>query len=579
MIIIDEIRRQVFSHDCDDLEHIWAQQPGLIRFLDSQAQGERIVLFAEVRDSEDRSIGYGRLWVWTVLVSKDTLASINAADLYKWENPHECGMSRLWGDEENPISISKDHFKLGDRLLTDGQQLVYPRTFRGRIRHKDYCEIAQPLLQAHRLHWTPEQKGWCRLNEDRDVEKVISWYIDRSDKSKCRSQCVIMDREALERYMTATDTVLVQMFDSVLSPSPANKSPVTDQVDDVVLDDTLERCFERHVKECGSCYRGIQIIASRYSAKELGKKMDTERHLIRRYETFLVGNIKGETIGRASSDPKALKNPYYDTTSDKPSELSPVYFRPDVLVKYKADPDKYKLTPRQIFCRGALLLQTYNINKAGQVVTYLYYLGRLSYKEQLYWKHFNERPKAGISGEAFRTDIMGVPSDGPDALRDLRNLVEKRLEHVEWYRPVSTDLLDQLSLPISDSRKQWDDTIGLLHKIVNERLDSSFFRHAAGTPRNKTDQRTWGSIRWMEEALLTAEGDKGLAREVTKPFRDLQELRNKLYAHDSGSKKPVLYESLLREHGTPRKHVEDLCERLRIYLELLMERWPGDRGE
>ena len=61
MMAIDGIRRQVFSHDCADLERIWTQQPGLMRFLDSQAQGKRTVLFAEVHDSEDRSIGYGTL--------------------------------------------------------------------------------------------------------------------------------------------------------------------------------------------------------------------------------------------------------------------------------------------------------------------------------------------------------------------------------------------------------------------------------------------------------------------------------------------------------------------------------------
>ena len=574
MMAIDGIRRQVFSHDCDDLKRIWTQQPGLIRFLDSQAQGKRTVLFAEVHDSEDRSIGYGTLWVWTVLVSNSTLASINADDRCEWQKPHDCGMSRLWGDEETPATVSKDHFRLGGRPLSDGQQLVYPRGFNGREQDKNYCEIAQPLLHAHRLHWTPELRAWCRINEAKDVEGVISWYNEGSDKSEdVVSKCVVMDREALERYMTATGTVLIQMFDSILLPSSANEGPVTDQVDDKVHDETLERHYGRHVSERGSHYHGIQIVTPRYSAGELGKRMDTERHPSRRYEAFLV-----DGLGEVSCNRRCLRN-LYQTTSTKPCEMSPVFFGPRVLDKYKSDPDKYTLTPRQIFCRGTILLQTYHINKANQVVTYLYYLGLLSHEEQIYWKSFNQLPKAGISEEAFCTDFMGMRFEGPDALRDLRHLVEKRLIHVEWYRPVGSDLLDQLSLPISGSKKQWGDTIGLLCKIVNERLDSSVFRRATDTQRSKTDQRKWGSLRWMEEALFTVEGDRGRAREVTKPFRDLQELRNKLYAHDSGSKKPALYESLLRKHGTARKHVEDLCERLRVSLELLMEHWPGDRGE
>lgn len=579
---IGDIRRQVFSHDSDDLEHIWTQQPGLIRFLDSQAQSERTVLFAGVRDSEDRSIGWGRLWVWTVLVPKSTFASINADDRHDWEQPHECGMWRLWKDEKAPVMVSKEHFSLGGRPLSDGQQLVYPRRFLGREQDKSYCEIDQRLLQAHRLHWTPERRAWCRFDEDEDVEDVINWYSDESDKSECESESiVVMDREALDRYMTATDTVLIQMFDSALLPSPATLGPVTDQVDDKRHDDTstFERYYERHVNECGSRYRGIQIVTSRYSATELGKKMETERHPVRQYETFLFGDTNGETIGEASCDPVFLRNPHWDETSDNPSEMSPVYFKPGVLDRYKSDPDKYKLTSRKICRRGGMLLQTYHVNRANQVVTYLYYLGLLPYDEQRYWKSYNERPKDGISEEAFSTDFRGRLFKGPNALRDLRHLVETRLADVKWYRTANPDLLDELSLPISDSKKQWNEAIGLLCKIVNDRLDKSYFRRAVGTSGNRTDEKNWGSIRWMQEALLAVGEDEGRAREITEPFRDLQKLRSKLYAHDSGSEKPALYESLLRKHGRPREHVQDLCERLHTSLECLLEHWPEDRGK
>lgn len=307
--------------------------------------------------------------------------------------------------------------------------------------------------------------------------------------------------------------------------------------------------------------------------------MDTEQRPTRQFETFLIGNTNGETIGEASCDRNSLSN-LYDKTSDKPSEMSLVFFKPSVLDRYKSDPDKYKLTSRQISPRrGGMLLKTYHVNRANQVVTYLYYLGLLPYDEQRYWKSYNERPKDGISDEAFSTDFMGMPFKGPNALRDLRRLVERRLANVEWYRTPSSDLLDELSLPISDSKKQWNEAIGLLCKIVNDRLDKSYFRRAADTSGNRTDEKNWGSIRWMQEALVEVGEDEGRSREVAEPFRDLQKLRSKLYAHDSGPKKAALYESLLRKHGRPREHVEDLCERLHTSLECLLEHWPEDRGE
>ena len=399
---LKELRHQVFSHGSDDLEDIWSRQPGLTQFLDDQAEADKpVVLYAEVRDSEDRSIGCGRLQVWTVLVPQSTLASINAADLYKkWEQPREYGMWQLWGDREHPATVSRNHFKLGDQQLTDGQPLVFLREFKGREEDREYYEIAQRLLHALGLHWTPERQAWCRFDEAEDIEDVISWHADKSDS------CITIDSEALQRYMTATDTGLIQMFHSVLVPSPVTSGPDSDKCHDEEADQQRQRYCSFRVHENGSSYRGIQIISSRHSAASLGRTMDKERSVTRRYEDFLVVDGSGKVVP-ASCDPRCLRNLY--TTSDKPSELSKVFFRPSVLDKYKADPDKYRLAPRQIYCRGKMLLQTYHINPAGQVVTYIYYLGHLPHQEQRYWRSFNERPKAGISEEAFCTDFMGMP--------------------------------------------------------------------------------------------------------------------------------------------------------------------------
>lgn len=265
--IIDKLRRDVFSHDSDDLEHIWSQQPGLIRFLDGQVKpDEPVILFAYVRDSEDRSIGHGRLWVETVLVPESTLASIDTADLHEWENPHESGMWRMYGDNEHLAAV-RDHFKLGDQPLTDGQPLVFPRKFEGREVDKKYCEMNQSLLHALRLHWTPERRAWCRFNKAEDVEDVINWYSSK-DRSG-RSTCVIIDHDTLDQYMAATNTVLIQMFDSTLLPALTAEGPVVDQIRDKVevADQTPKRYYRRTVATHGSCYHGIQIMTSGCSGK------------------------------------------------------------------------------------------------------------------------------------------------------------------------------------------------------------------------------------------------------------------------------------------------------------------------
>ena len=280
---IKRLRRQVFSHGSNDLEDIWFRQPGLTQFLDDQAEADKpVVLFAHVFDSEDRSIGYGRLRVRTVLVPKSTLASINTAESHDWVDPHEFGMWQLRGDKDHPATVSRDHFKLGDQRLTDGQPLVFLREFKGREEDREYYEIAQRLLHALDLHWTPERRAWCRFDEADDIKNVISCHADEFGRpdSLTRSNCITIDREALQRYMTATDTALIQMFDSVLVPSPVTSGPDSDKVRGKEADQKRQRYCRFHVHEHGSSYHGIHIISSRHSAANLGRMMDKrERNL------------------------------------------------------------------------------------------------------------------------------------------------------------------------------------------------------------------------------------------------------------------------------------------------------------
>jgi hypothetical protein len=104
--------------------------------------------------------------------------------------------------------------------------------------------------------------------------------------------------------------------------------------------------------------------------------------------------------------------------------LSPAFFKPEVLLKYKADSDKYSLAGRSISCRGGWSLQTYDINDAGQVHTYLVYLRNLPHEEQLYWKSYNEKPKRTISNRAFTTDFEGTSHTEYDPVESLKGAVD-----------------------------------------------------------------------------------------------------------------------------------------------------------
>ncbi|QDP72132.1 hypothetical protein FOG18_05925 [Legionella israelensis] len=96
------------------------------------------------------------------------------------------------------------------------------------------------------------------------------------------------------------------------------------------------------------------------------------------YESFTIYDFKHEQVVECSSDPNALDNYFKDT--GKPFEMSPVFFKPEVLSEYKNNPEKYEVNERNIKCYGAWNLKTYSINEEGQVQTYIYYLGQLPHK-------------------------------------------------------------------------------------------------------------------------------------------------------------------------------------------------------
>lgn len=137
----------------------------------------------------------------------------------------------------------------------------------------------------------------------------------------------------------------------------------------------------------------------------------------KQYATFKIHDWKNKRLVETSCAPAFLSN--YFQQSDKPFEISPAFFRPEVLTRFKNDPEKYDLQDRSISCRNAWYLKTYDINVAGQVHTYIGYLADLPYEEQCYWQSFNELPRGPISPRAYESDFLGAFSSEYDPLRAL----------------------------------------------------------------------------------------------------------------------------------------------------------------
>ena len=545
-----------------------AQQNALLELLEYQRSGPWVILYGS-------AFHRGSVFFHSILIPAPAVQKMHRAkDLTHWSgNPYDsswsCGL--VWGGGEPPrVEVSSPRSNFGVKAFSGAQQLVFGRSFDGRTEDRRYFEIAQFFAHAHGLHWTPERSSWSRFDDNGDIEDLIVLTREEGRGGYGAAACIVLRRDILEMQMSASSTVLAQMFDSTLVPENFQHW-AEKRAEQAKNDKDLGLYYRAHVQGPASYFRGVQIIKPQRTAQEYGAYLEKLQSRPKQYESFITMDWKNKRIALVGCGPDSIAS-YFQKDSPLPFETSPVFFNADVLEKYKADPEKYSLEHRSITCRNAWHLQTYDVNSAGQVHTYIKYLGDLPYSEQVYWKAFNEKPKGGISKRDFTTDFEGNFDLEPDPLRDLQRLIgELHTARVEWFTLREPDLLRQLNYPLTTSAKAWGEVIGALAKVVVEGFEKKFFETRARSAGAKGDPK-WGSLLWAREALKEAGTDDAVVLEVMQPLLDLQAQRSRISgAHSGGEEAKKLRAKLLRAHKTPRGHVEMICGQVLRSLETLRE--------
>ncbi len=294
-----------------------------------------------------------------------------------------------------------------------------------------------------------EKNAYCLLNKYGDIEEVIKIHYTQGET------LVTIKQDVLDFHLFLTKSVLLRLFDRTLwrdlIEESREESKFTDKRNEIYARRGI--VFDKDKLPVHSWLRGYQIIRNHQPRKKMvailtGKDLEPKK-----YEKFIAHDWKHKRIAECSCDPKELGN--YFVESDKPFEISPAFFKPEVLLKYKQDPEKYTLNQRTISCRDSWHLETYDINEAGQVHTYLKYLSYLPYSEQVYWKSFNEEPKAGISKRAIKTDFEGEWDLSYEPLSELKGALRKlEKENAELWSCTNEDLYKQLNYPVTNSEKE-----------------------------------------------------------------------------------------------------------------------------
>lgn len=413
-----------------------------------------------------------------------------------------------------------------------GQDGVWPlilyRSFHDA--YPDYFEVAEEFRLYHQL--AEDKDRGILLSFDASGREVEVVRITRDE--------VCARRKYLRQFQAGTGMHLAIYIDSARYSKIPLKNVPTRKRERISVDELVR--WRLNVGKCQ--FRSEFATVSRLLAKIILEPPPKEKSGIwpfkenddAREVTFIIGVDQDGNEVEYTSDPGKLGN-YFGANPSAPHYLTPVHFRREVLVKYFAEPERYRVSDGLLSCLGLWSCQIDN-DLASRVVVFLGDLGRdLPYEERLHWRQFNVVPEGGVSATNVRRSFLAQFADAtsPDLVfrREYAAILRAWERCLGWplfLAPAAGDayLLDTVRIPLTDSQAEIDEQIGRLAKLLVDSLNERELAARAGA---------------------VSEGSKGIGKlaaflEITEfperdalvvSLRNLQSLRSAGTAHRKGS--------------------------------------------
>ncbi|WP_321494402.1 hypothetical protein [uncultured Desulfobacter sp.] len=521
----------------------WVNQSDVVDFLCDDLQDPDIILHAS----------FDTLLLNSVLAPAEVLSELTPKALSSWSHDNSSGWSICEGMGRDKPWLEPPMSSSQPEQLKVGEQLLFQRSFYGVKGREHYYELSDKFLQIMGLHYMHELSAWCKLDDNGDIDQLVKVH------SIGKRGIVISIRwKLLAEYCYLTETVVVRLFD-VERVDRSNFTAWDDDHEEMVNDRGVSgkrKIMPGHA----SYFRGGQAFKPEF------KKEAVE---IKQFESFIALDWKNGRTEEISCAPEAIDN--YFTKSDKPYEMSPAFFKAEVLLKYKGDIDKYSLSERRLTSRAGWELKTFDINEAGQVHTYLIYLQGLPHREQLHWKQYNEQPKTALSDRAVATDFQGNFYDGYYPVAALKKTLEKiDNQGVTWWIMKNRVLKDALHPVVTQSAAEWKEEILKLDQVLIE----GFVKKELKVKAIELGQKPPASdreLKLLEKSLIGSGFDEEQAYDVLTPFHQVHYWRSVLKGHIFGKTAQNIETDALNEFGTLRAHFDDLCERCDESMKIILE--------
>ena len=210
-----------------------------------------------------------------------------------------------------------------------------------------------------------------------------------------------------------------------------------------------------------------------------------------KFVDFIIGVDGAGNEITCTCNGNELSNYFVDRGT--PNYITSVYFSRQVLKKYYDENTRFSVKGNFVKCLDKWHIQ-YDVNEENLVHVYLGDLGKIPYKEQMHWRHYNEHPRGSITEERFKQDFLAQwvepklekEEKFKNAYHELQEAFKEKFSDSLFLELNEADshCYSSLRMPVSDEWSEFEEIIQSLAKVTVDSLNVSFLTEKTGQKIN-----------------------------------------------------------------------------------------------
>ena len=259
------------------------------------------------------------------------------------------------------------------------------------------------------------------------------------------------------------------------------------------------------------------------------------------YENFIIGYDEDEDTNIEYTCKECCLSNFFSINTGRPGYLTPVYFKADVLNKYKDDARHYTINDDMISYMDEWTL-VFGYNEDNTVFVWLGDLGKLPYEEQKYWKSFNITPTGKLEKKivqrqlgAIFTDASRIETKLLALIRHFNNFIKEKYGDIMFVELGEADkeIYNTFVIPTNHSLPEYQNFLMKLSKLTAESINKDLINKTMATAYAEENKQV-GSIQQLGKFLKHEKIDQ--EEKIAHSIRKAYNARNKLAGHKGSLK-------------------------------------------